>query len=171
MSVFYSGTTTVFSSALNFTHRLVQSRLHPVLNDCCSPLVSTLHKVSQTLCKRTAPSSSPCLINVLLANLVSEKCSESVEREQGQSPHLSSFQNITSTANANTFPLIIIHKVLSQWHCSLRVWATYESMNVQRAGAAADTLKMSHSWQTARPREACDYDLWGGVRVFSYKLR
>lgn len=43
------------------------------------PLVSTLHMVNQTLCKRTAPSSSLHLTNAPPANLVFEKCSGSVE--------------------------------------------------------------------------------------------
>lgn len=43
-----------------------------------------LHKVSQTLCKRTVLSLSPCSINVPLANLASEKCSESVGQLEGR---------------------------------------------------------------------------------------
>lgn len=43
-----------------------------------------LHTVSQTLCKRTVPSLSLHSINVLLANLVSEKCSESVGCQDGR---------------------------------------------------------------------------------------
>lgn len=42
------------------------------------------HKVSRTLCKRTVLSLSPHSINVLLANLVSEKCSESVGHKEGR---------------------------------------------------------------------------------------
>lgn len=43
-----------------------------------------LHMVSQTLCKRTALSLSPHLVNVPPANLVFEKCSESVEYRGGR---------------------------------------------------------------------------------------
>lgn len=50
----------------------------------CSPLISKLHKASRTLCKRTVPSLSLHSINVLLANLASEKCSGSVGHNEGR---------------------------------------------------------------------------------------